>query len=80
MSAPISWVCKADHPLHEQKAYPPVLTINEGAWAFCPQGANDEHRWYFVEPTAIERLRYLRGTFHEMSASALKVDSRRAAR
>lgn len=72
MGALISWVCKADHQVQERSEYAPVLTVNQGAWAFCQRGGAGTHSWHTVEPTPIERLRYLRATIQAVPEAAMK--------
>ena len=33
------------------------VTINDGAWAYCPAGANTEHEWQTIEPVTLTDLK-----------------------
>ena len=72
MAALISWVCRADHPVQEGGEYVPMVTLNEGNWAFCVRGGDSEHKWDAIEPAAVESLRFLRSSAPEVSAVALR--------
>ncbi len=49
MSTPVTFFCR--NPKH--RGHPAIIsnaiTIHEGAWAFCPLGAVDEHAWERIE-------------------------------
>ncbi len=72
MAALISWVCRADHPVQERSEYVPMITVNEGRWAFCVRGGDSKHRWDPIEPSAVETLRFVRNIEPEVSAAALR--------
>ncbi len=68
MSTPVTFFCR--NPKH--RGHPAIIsnaiTIHEGAWAFCPLGAVDEHAWERIESTNLESLRHTRP--HEERATA----------
>lgn len=72
MAALISWVCRADHPVQERSEYVPMITVNEGRWAYCLRGGDSEHKWDAIEPTAVESLRFRRYMAPDLSAAALR--------
>lgn len=72
MAALISWVCRSDHPVQERSEYVPMITVNEGNWAFCLRGGDSEHKWDAIEPAAVESLRFLRNIAPEVSTVALR--------
>jgi hypothetical protein len=53
MAALIEFVCTAAHEHRSD----PSITVEQKAWAYCPGGANDEHQWTRIDPTAVETLR-----------------------
>jgi hypothetical protein len=53
MAALIEFVCTAAHGLRSD----PSITVEQRGWAYCPAGANDDHTWTRIDPTAVETLR-----------------------
>jgi hypothetical protein len=53
MAALIGYVCTAQH----DRRVEPSVTLEQGSWAYCSWGAENDHRWTRIEPTAIEALR-----------------------
>ena len=72
VAAVISWVCRADHPVQERSEYVPMITVNEGRWAFCVRGGDGEHKWDPIEPTAVESLRFRRNIAPEVFGTSLR--------
>ena len=72
MAALISWVCRASHPALDRIEYVPMVTVNEGAWAFCLQGGDGQHDWVSIVPCPIERLRFFRPATAQAPALALE--------
>jgi hypothetical protein len=57
MAGPIHFVCRnADHQVLSVK-YPNPVTLNDGKWSYCPNGASDGHTWEETEATTVEALR-----------------------
>lgn len=71
MAALISWVCRADHPAQERSEYVPMITVNEGNWAFCLRGGDSEHKWDAIDPAPVESLRFRRNIAPEASIAAV---------
>lgn len=53
MAALIQYVCTARHDRREE----PSVTLEQGSWAYCSWGAENDHQWTRIDPTAIETLR-----------------------
>ena len=58
MAALIEFVCIADHG--ERKAA--SVTVEQRAWAYCSWGANQDHMWARIDPTAVETVRSRSGS------------------
>ena len=53
MNASIRSVCV--RPQHRAiGAGPRTITVHEGAWAYCPDGAEGEHEWRTIEPIDLD--------------------------
>jgi hypothetical protein len=55
MSSTIHSVCirpqhRTIHPGHY------TLTVHDGQWAYCPEGAEGEHDWEPIEPVDLDAL------------------------
>jgi hypothetical protein len=35
------------------------VTIHDGAWAYCPDGARTEHEWEAIEPVTLSDLKLI---------------------
>jgi hypothetical protein len=35
------------------------VTIHDGAWAYCPGGAQTEHEWEAIEPVSLANLKLI---------------------
>ena len=53
MAAMIEFVCTALHDRRDE----PLVTLEQGSWAYCSWGAGTGHQWTHIDPTAIETLR-----------------------
>ena len=56
MPALISWVCRVEHAVQERNEYLAMITIYDGAWAYCVRGGAGRHRWDAIEPAPVELL------------------------
>lgn len=56
MSALISFVCRVEHAVQERNEYQAMITIHEGAWAYCVRGGAGRHRWEAIEPAPVQLL------------------------
>ena len=53
MAALIEFLCTAQHDGRGDSS----VTLEQGAWAYCPAGVTEGHHWSRIDPTAIEKLR-----------------------
>jgi hypothetical protein len=66
MSATIHSVCV--RPQHRASvAGDRTLTVHDGEWAYCPDGADGEHDWKAIVPVSLDDL--LRSVRAEHSSS-----------
>ena len=56
MPAPISFLCTNPKHAPSLLVVGGYVTINEGAWAFCPSAGLDQHRWQPIAPTSLGEL------------------------
>jgi hypothetical protein len=55
MNASIRSVCV--RPQHRAFGSDPrTITVHDGAWAYCPDGAEGEHEWRTIEPIDLDEL------------------------
>jgi len=52
MSADIEFLCAASHERRDVGA----VTIVEGRWAYCAEGAEGDHEWRHIAPTPMGEL------------------------
>ena len=57
----VAYVCRAKpHVDATQNTTVPAgspVTVYQGAWAFCPAGAQTEHAWEPIEPVTLANLK-----------------------
>ena len=57
----VRYVCRAkvhvDASRNAAIAAGSPVTINQGAWAYCPAGARTEHEWEEIEPVTLSDLK-----------------------
>jgi hypothetical protein len=57
----VRFVCRSS--IHSEARRKPTeavrspVTIHDGAWAYCPEGAAIEHEWEAIEPVTLADLR-----------------------
>lgn len=68
MAAVITWVCHVVHSFQDRSEHPPLVTLHERKWAYCPQGGDRDHKWDAIEPAPYEAIR-TRGLIHESASS-----------
>jgi hypothetical protein len=57
MSAMITSVCNVKHQVLDWCGAVPLITFNEGGWAYCAGGGASDHVWTVIEPITVEELR-----------------------
>jgi hypothetical protein len=59
----VRFVCRAKMHLDASRqatvAAGSPVTINDGAWAYCPAGARAEHEWEAIEPVTLTDLKLI---------------------
>ena len=58
----VEYVCRAKvHVDAARSSVTPAspVTIHEGAWAYCPAGARDEHEWEAISPVSLTDLKVI---------------------
>jgi hypothetical protein len=59
----VRFVCRARMHLEASRnatvAVGSPVTINDGAWAYCPAGARAEHKWEAIEPVTLADLKLI---------------------
>jgi hypothetical protein len=57
----VRFVCRSsahnEASRNQTEAVRSPVTIHEGAWAYCPGGAQTEHEWEAIEPVSLADLR-----------------------
>ena len=54
--ANIDFRCRADHTPDPTHKGGPTITLNEGLWAYCARGADENHEWERVPTTTLADL------------------------
>jgi len=59
----VRFACRAkthvDASRHATVAIGSPVTINDGAWAYCPAGARAEHEWEAIDPVTLTDLKLI---------------------
>lgn len=59
----VQFICRAkvhvDASRNATVAVGSPVTINEGAWAYCPAGARNDHVWEAIEPVTLSDLKLI---------------------
>jgi hypothetical protein len=57
----VRFVCRSsvhvDASRNPTEAVRSPVTIHDGAWAYCPDGAGTDHQWEAIEPVTLADLR-----------------------
>jgi len=58
MSASVAFFCRNPKHRRNPDIISNAITINQGEWAFCPNGAIDEHVWERTQTTNLDALKH----------------------